>query len=101
MSRTEGSQVKGSAVSERGEAIEKELDSLIKRRGVGAKKNGQDAELEEMWKASERRDTARRRQENRALWYEFHMRLSDAHTAISREHEAKALALLEGPEKTA
>ncbi len=51
--------------------------------------------LEEMWVASERRDKERRRRENRTLWYEFHMRLSEAHAQISEEHEAQALRLLE------
>lgn len=51
--------------------------------------------LEEMWAASERRDRERRRRENRALWYEFHMRLSEAHARLSAEHEESALALLE------
>ncbi len=54
--------------------------------------------LEEMWAASERRDRERRHRENRALWYEFHMRLSEAHARISEEHEAKGLALLEESE---
>ncbi len=54
-----------------------------------------------MWRASERRERERRRRRNAALWYEFHMRLCEAHAAISREHEARALALLEEPEKPA
>ncbi len=78
-----------------------QIDALIERRTRDARKAGQGGEaLEEMWRASECRERERRRRRNAALWYEFHMRLCEAHAAISREHEARALALLEEPEKT-
>ena len=80
---------------EAGEAVEKELDAFVERRSRDAKKVGQDEALEAMWRAGERRERERRRRENRALWYEFHTRLAESHAAISREHEARALALLE------
>jgi len=86
--------------AETGEAVEKELDAFIERRARDAReagKAGKDAAIEEVWKASERRDTERRRRRNAALWYEFHMRLADAHATVSRDHERKALALLEEP----
>lgn len=83
--------------AEHGETVEKELDAFIERRARDARKTGQDEALEEMWRASERREGERRRRRNAALWYEFHMRLCEAHAAISREHEARALALLEDP----
>ena len=76
-----------------------ELDVLIQ---CQAKRNGGRDEtdaLEEMWATSERRDREHRRRETRALWYAFHMRLSEARARISEEHEAKALALLEDPTK--
>ena len=77
--------------------VEKELDAFIERRGRDAAKTGKDDALEKMWRASERRERERRRRRNAALWYEFHMSLCEAHAAISREHEARALALLERP----
>jgi hypothetical protein len=87
--------------AEHGEAVERELDAgfAIERRARDARKTGRDETLEEMWRASERRERERRRRRNAALWYEFHMRLADAHAAISREHERKALALLEEPQE--
>jgi hypothetical protein len=82
---------------EHGEMVEKELDAFIERRGRDAKRSGKDEALEEMWRASERRHKERLRRANAALWYEFHMRLCEAHAAISERHEARALALLEEP----
>jgi hypothetical protein len=77
--------------AEAGEAVERELDAgfAIERRARDARKAGRDEALEEMWWASERRERERRRRRNAALWYEFHMRLCEAHAAISREHEQK------------
>jgi hypothetical protein len=40
-----------------------------------------------------------RREENRALWVEYHSRLSHSHARISAEHEAKAQTLLEQSEE--
>ncbi len=56
-----------------------------------------EADLEEMCAVSARRDREKRRRQNRALWYAFHMRLCEVHARLSEEHEAKALALLEDP----
>lgn len=94
-----GAEMKGGRGDvEAGETVEKELDAFIERRARDTRKTGKDEALEEMWRASEQRDRERRRRKNRALWYEFHVRLADAHAAISREHEERALALLEEPE---
>lgn len=76
------------------DAVDKELDAFIERRSRGEKRKEQDV-LKEMWAASERRERERRRRKNGAPWYEFHMRLSDAHARLSAEHEESALALLE------
>jgi hypothetical protein len=53
-----------------GELVEKELDILIERR---SRKGGADPEeQEELWKQSVRAYTARRREEMRAAWCEYH-----------------------------
>jgi hypothetical protein len=78
------------------ERVEAELDSFTEKRARQAK----DAErVEELWAKSAARDRARRREENRALWIEFHSRLSRSHGRISAEHEAKAQILLEESEE--
>lgn len=76
------------------ERVEAELDSFIERRARQAKDV---AKVEELWAESEARERARRREENRTLWIEFHSRLSYSHARISTEHEAKVQALLEQP----
>jgi hypothetical protein len=78
------------------ERVEAELDSFIEKRARQAK----DAEkVEELWAKSAARDRARQREEKRALWIEFHSRLSRSHARISAEHEAKAQVLLEESEE--
>ncbi len=73
------------------EKAEQQLDAFIERRPREAK----DAEeVEEMWEESVRRDPERRREENRALWVEFHTRLAASHARISADHEARGEALL-------
>ena len=68
------------------ERAEAELDSFIDKRARQAK----DPErVEELWAKSTARDRARRREENRTLWVEFHSRLSRSYARISAEHEAK------------
>lgn len=81
----------------RGEA---ELDAFINRR---ARENtclpdrqAEQQHVEALWAESERRHTEKRRRENRAAWYKYHERMREWHARMSREHEAKALALLEG-----
>ncbi len=64
------------------------------------RKSGRNEALEEMWRASERRERERRRRENGARWYAFHMGLADAHASLAGEHEANALELLEGFSET-
>ncbi len=64
------------------------------------RKTSRNEALEEMWRASERRDRERRRRENGARWYAFHMSLADAHASLAGEHEANALELLEGFSET-
>ena len=79
-----------------GELVEKELDILIERR---SRKGGADPEeQEELWKQSVRAYTARRREEMRAAWCEYHQsqaeRLRRTVEPLIAFHEARA-ALLE------
>ncbi len=64
------------------------------------RKTGQNEALAEMWRASKRRERERRRRENGARWYAFHMGLADANASLAGEHEANASALLEGFSET-
>jgi hypothetical protein len=78
------------------EREEAELDAFIEKCARQAKDS---EKVEELWLKSATRDRARRREENRTLWIEFHSRLSHSHARISAEHEAKAQALLEQSEE--
>jgi hypothetical protein len=77
---------------EHAEMVEKQLDTMIERR---ARKGDVDPdEQEEIWKASVRAYTARRRQEMRAEWREHHQeqaeRLRAALEALIARHEEQA-----------
>ncbi len=50
----------------KGEAVEAELDNFITRRDEKRRKSEPEREMEELWKASEGREAAHRRKENRA-----------------------------------
>jgi len=66
----------------RGELVEKELDAMIERR---SRKGGVDPdEQEELWKESVRAYTAKKREEMRAAWHEYH-----------QGHAARLIAVLE------
>ncbi len=54
------------------------------------------AEREEMYAESVRRHHERRSKEIRALWYGHHEHMRELHARLSREHEEKAMKLLEG-----
>jgi hypothetical protein len=76
----------------RGEMVEKELDAMIERR---ARKGDVDPdEQEELWKASVRTYTARRREEMRAAWCEHHqgqaVRLRAVLEELIADHEEQA-----------
>jgi hypothetical protein len=75
-----------------GERVEKELESMIQRR---ARKGDLDPdEREELWKASVRAYTARRREEMRAAWCEHHQgqaaRLRTVLEELIANHEEQA-----------
>jgi hypothetical protein len=77
----------------RGEMVEKELDAMIERR---SRKGERDPDTEEaLYAESVRRHHEAIKRENRAGWYGHHTHMSDLHARLSREHEAKARALLE------
>jgi hypothetical protein len=82
---------------EHGVMVEKQLDALIERR---SRKGDVDPdEREELWKASVRAYTARRREEMRAAWTSFHEGQAERHRAtlqaLIEHHESEAARLME------
>jgi hypothetical protein len=77
----------------RGEMVEKELNAMIERR---SRQKDPDEESE-LWKASVRAYTARRREEMRAAWCEHHRgqaaRLRTTLEALIARHEDEAARL--------
>jgi hypothetical protein len=85
------------------EMVEKQLDAMIQRR---ARKGDLDPdEREELWKASVRAYSARRREEMRAAWCEHHQgqaaRLRTALEALIADHEEQAERYRDQPEGAA
>jgi hypothetical protein len=83
---------------EHAEMVEKQPDAMIERR---ARKRGVDPdEREELWKASVRRYTARRREEMRAAWASYHEGQAERHRRTLQDliahHETQAAKLCEG-----
>ena len=81
----------------RGEATERELDALMKRR---SRKGEIDPdEREELWKASVARHNAHRHEEMRAAWCEHHQgqaaRLRVLLEKLIAHHEEQAAKLME------
>ncbi len=76
------------------ERAEKSLDEFINSRSKAKDKAN---ELAAAWARSEAVHREKLRRENRALWYEFHLRLADSHARIADENRAKAEALLAEP----
>ena len=80
---------------EHAEMVEKQLDAMIQRR---ARKGEMDPdEQEAFWQASVRRYNARREQENRLAWCEYHAgqaeRLRRTMEPLIAFHEARAATL--------
>jgi hypothetical protein len=80
-----------------GEMVEKQLDAMIQHR---ARKGDLDPdEREELWKASVRAYTARRREEMRAAWTSYHGGQAERHRAtlqaLIEHHEEQAAKLME------
>lgn len=77
-----------------GERAEAELDSFISRRHEQRRKSEPERELEAAWVDAERREAARRRQENRVGWYGWHMDRATLYARLSAEHEVAAAGLM-------
>jgi hypothetical protein len=77
-----------------GEAVEAELNRLIARR---SRREIDPDETEELWKESERQYNARRREEMRAAWQEYHQGQAARHRAVLESliarHEGEAARL--------
>jgi hypothetical protein len=81
----------------RGELVEAELKRLIEKR---SSKETDPDEREELWKASVRAYTARRREEMRAAWASYHEGQAERHRRTLQDliahHETQAAKLCEG-----
>jgi hypothetical protein len=79
----------------RSEAVEADLDRLIERR---SSREMDPDKCEELWKGSVRAYTARRREEMRVAWCEYHQDQAARHRSILEaliaDHEEKARKLL-------
>jgi hypothetical protein len=73
------------------EMAEKQLDTLIERRG----RNGEadPDEREELWKESVRRYNARRREENRLAWCDYFSRIAGSLRARAEEYDQRVTLL--------
>ncbi len=85
------------------EAVEAELDAMIRRRDERRRVEEGERPLEEAWAASERRYNARRRLENRAAWYGYHMDQAERHRrnleALVAHHESEAAKYMDTDER--
>ena len=85
----------------RTDAVDAELDRLISKRASQDRRPDPD-EQEELWKASARTYTARRREEMRAAWCEHHQlqaeRLRATLEGLIARHEEQAAKLIDVPE---
>ncbi len=81
-----------------GERAEAELDSFISRRDRQRRETEGDRAAEDLWEASSRLHSARRRAENRAAWCEYHRGRADSLRrtlgALVAHHEAEAERLM-------
>jgi hypothetical protein len=72
----------------RGEAVETDLDILITRRHDRRVLEEGERPPEEAWAESERRQEARRHEENRAAWCcEYHQEQAERHRAVERHQD--------------
>jgi hypothetical protein len=78
------------------DTVDAELDRLISKRASQDRRPDHD-EQEELWKASVRAYTARRREEMRAAWQEYHQGQAARHRAVLESliarHEGEAARL--------
>lgn len=71
---------------------EREITRLIQKRSP---KDPDPIEREPSYAESVRRYHERQRREIRSLWYGYHEHMRSLHEGLAREHEEKALALLD------
>jgi hypothetical protein len=78
------------------DTVDAELDRLISKRASQDRRPDED-EQEELWKASVRAYTARRREEMREAWQEYHQDQAARHRAVLESliarHEGEAARL--------
>jgi hypothetical protein len=78
------------------DTVDAELDRLISKRASQDRRPDED-EQEELWKASVRAYTARRREEMREAWQEYHQGQAARHRAVLESliacHEGEATRL--------
>jgi hypothetical protein len=81
------------------DAVDAELDRFISKRASQDRRPDPD-EQEELWKASVRAYTARRREEMRAAWASYHEAQAERHRRTLKDlvahHEIQAAKLCEG-----
>ena len=73
------------------EAAEQSIDAFINSRSKAKEKANRE---EELWRASERRALAKRRQENRQSWLEYYERMNRIHLGLAEEHASRRVRLL-------
>jgi hypothetical protein len=82
----------------RADTVDAELDRLISKRASQDRRPDPD-EQEELWKESVRAYTARRREEMRAAWCEYHQGQAVRHRAVLEaliaRHEEQVVKLME------
>jgi hypothetical protein len=79
----------------RGEAVEHELDAFIAKRHEQRVKTEGERAIEAAWRESERREEARRREENRLAWCDYFERLSACLRVRAEEYDQRAQTLME------
>ena len=77
-----------------GDRADAQIDAFITRRDDKRRESEGDRAAEAAWREAERRLETRRRAENRAGWYGWHMARTELYRRLSRAHAATAEGLL-------
>jgi hypothetical protein len=87
----------------KGEGVEHEITAFIEKRHTQRVRDEGDRAGEEAWMKSESRRDDRRRAENRAAWYDWHMDQAERHgrnlAALVAQHEAAAERLMQATDE--
>lgn len=78
------------------ERAERQIDAFIESRAKGREEANA---LETLWAASERRELAKQREENRTAWFVYFSHLAHSCHRQAERYEAKAEALLDDQPK--